>query len=518
MTSRKLPALLAAAGLCLSGTAHANELVVGWAETNDTLNPVTTGKRNVGPILSNIFDTLVWISPDFEVEPLLAESWTVSDDGLTYVFKLREDVTFHDGTPFNAAAVVSNVEYITGENTQSKISLGLLGPCAHAEATGEYEVTFTCDEIYAPLLAQMGEPYLGMQSPAAIEEYGAELGQHPVGTGPFKFVSWTPSQSIVLEKNPDYNWMAASLGHDGPAAIDKITFQIVPNPQSRVQQFQSGQSQVMQQTPGLYWKTLTASGKYTELPVEISGLGIFAPINASLFPTDDILVRKAIMYAVDQKALIQLAEAGVYPPSYTPLSVGMLGHDEDAEGKYPYDPEKAKSLLTEAGWEFDGTTWTKDGKTLSVKITAISGKAHYMAQAQAIQGFLSEIGFDAQFEALNAPAWLDLNIDGGSTLTPSQYIGVDPDALHFWFLPDQYFNWSHWTNDELTDLIYQGRSELDHGKRAAIYQKIQDILLDNAVILPIRQNLDLTLADKSVTGITWSGGGFQYFGAASIAE
>lgn len=506
-------AALAAPALAQSGP----ELIVGWAEPSDTLNPVTTSKRNTGPLMVNIFDTLVWLTPEFEVEPLLATEWSVSEDGLTYTFKLREDVKFHDGTPFNAEAVVANIKYITDPDTKAKISIGLLGPCKEAEATGEFELALSCSKPFAPLLPQLGEPYMGIQSPAAIEKWGADVGQHPTGTGPFKFVSWTPSQSIVLERNDDYNWMAPSLGHEGAPMVSKITFQVVTNPQSRVSQFQSGQSHVMQQTPGLYWKTLSAGGQYNGYEVPISGLGIFAPINAGAFPTDDVNVRKAIMHAVDITGVVQLAEAGVYPINRTPLSAGMLGVTDELAEMYPFSPEKADALLTEAGWSKNGDgIYEKDGKTLSVKVTAIADKAHYKALGQAIQGYLTKAGFDAKLELLTAPAWSAANIAGEMTLTPLQYIGVDPDALYAWFTPEQYFNWSHWSDPELTALLEKGRVEQDTGKRAEIYEEVQRVLLDNAVILPVRQNLDLTMSAKNVKGLTWAGGGFQYFGAVTV--
>lgn len=516
---RKLPLVLAVLGLTISAPAvMAKDLVIGWAEANDTLNPVTTGKRNAGPVLSNIFDTLVWLTPEFELEPLLATEWSVSDDGLTYTFKLREDVKFHDGEPFNAEAVVKNFEYILNPDTQSKISLGLLGSCRTAEAVSEFELKVTCEKPYGALLAQMGEPYLGIQSPKAIEEYGADLGKHPTGTGPFKFVELMADDSVVLEKNPDYAWMAPSLNHEGPPEIDQITFQIVPNPQARVSQFQSGQSQVMQQTPGLHWKTLGASGRFNTYEVPISGLGIFAPINASAFPTDDPAVRKAIMHAVDQTGVVQLAEAGVYPISRTPLTEGLLGYDPSIADNYSYNPEKAVEVLEAAGWTMGDKFWEKDGKTLSLKITAIADKAHYMALAQAIQGYLAAINIDATLEPLAVPAWLAANVAGEMSLTPLQYIAVDPDALRFWFTEDQYFNWSHWTDPAFTALLDKAVATQDPTARAALYKEAQEMLLDAAVVLPIRQNLDLTMSAKNVTGITWSGGGFQYFGATKIAD
>src|SRR5580700_10959489 len=144
------------------------KLTIGWAEPVDSLNPATTGARNVGPIDANIFDTLVWLTPEFEITPHLATKWSVSDDGKTYTFTLREGVTFHD------EAVAANVKYITDKETQSKIALGLLGPCASAAVVDTYTVKFTCTSPYAPFLAQLGEPYLGMQSPKAIAQYGKD--------------------------------------------------------------------------------------------------------------------------------------------------------------------------------------------------------------------------------------------------------------------------------------------------------------------------------------------------------
>jgi peptide/nickel transport system substrate-binding protein len=494
------------------------KLTVGWAEPPDSLNPATTGARNVGPIMANIFDTLVWLTPDFKVTPHLATKWTVSDDGKTYSFTLREDVTFHDGAPFDAAAVVANINYITNKETQSKVSLGLLGPCTSAAATGKYTVEIKCATPYAPFLAQLGEPYLGMQSPKAMEQYGKDLGLHPTGTGPFAFVSYQPSQSVVLKRNESYQWGPAEVAHKGPADIAEITFHIVPNSQARVNEFQSGQSQMMQQTPGVYWIAFQKTGQYTAIPIPIGGMGIFVPINASRFPTDDIAVRKAIQHAIDKKGVVQLAEAGVFPVSNTPLLKGMVGYDASLEDSYPYDPGKAEALLKGAGWTKAGEFWEKGGQRLTLAITAISTVPSYPLLAQAIQGYLRKAGMDAQVTQLAVPAWLAANIKGDMSLTPLQYAGVDPDALHFWFLPGEYFNWSHYTNETLTKLLTQAQQETDREKRIPLYREAQKIIMDQALIMPLRANIDLVMTSKKLTGLTYVGGGFEYFWAAALAE
>lgn len=510
--------VLAIAGAQAQAPNKNAKLTVGWAEPIDTLNPVTTGARNQGPLLVNMFDTLVWLTPDFKVEPLLAKSWTVAPDGKTYSFVLREDVKFHDGTEFDAEAVVANIKYITDKETPAKVSIALLGPCKEAVATGKFTVDLKCATPYAPLLTQLGVPYLGMQSPTAITKYGKDLGLHPTGTGPYAFVSYEPNQSLVVKRNEAYAWNPPSVGHKGPPNIAEIKFQIVPNAQARVSQFQSGQSQMMQQTPGVHWNAMQKMDRFTALPVPITGLGIFAPVNAKRFPTDDIAVRRAIQYAIDKKGVVQLAEAGAIPPSLTPLQPSMTAYDKSLEAMYPFDPAKAEATLKDGGWTKKDGFWEKDGKRLTLTITAISTSTSYPLLAQAMQNYLQKIGMEVNVQQLASPAWLAANINGDMSLTPLQYIGVDADALSNWFTAGQYFNWSHYSNPKLDALFKQGREETDAAKRLPIYQEVQKILMEEAVMLPIRQNIDLVMTSKKLTGVTYSGGGFEYLGAASLAD
>lgn len=494
----------------------AQDLTVGWASPPDVLNPATTGARSVGPLVQTMFETLVWLTPELEVTPGLASKWTTSPDGKKYTFTLKENVKFHDGTPFNAQAVVDNIGYITDKETQSSISLGLLGTCLDAKADSEFVVSFSCSSPYAPFLAQIGEPYLAMQSPTAIEKYGKDLGQHPTGTGPFSFVSYAPNQSLVVKKNPDYQWAPAAAGQTGPAKLDQITFNFIPNDQSRVGALQSGQAQLIQATPGVYYKQF--AGTYSQSENPITGLGIFAPINASKWPTSELEVRQAIMYAVDRSALIQFASAGVFPPRDVPLAKEMLGYDESLSGMYPHDPAKAEQVLTDGGWTKDASGWTKDGKKLSLKLTAISTSPTYPLLAQAIQGDLQKVGIEANVEQMGAAAWTDANVKGDMNMTPLTYVAVDPDALSFWFKPGSFYNWSHYTNDELTALLEKGKSTTDADERAKIYHQAQKIILEQAVLMPIHDSQDLLTYSKKLTGLTYSGGGFESFYGASFTS
>ncbi|MDX6244023.1 MAG: peptide/nickel transport system substrate-binding protein [Frankiales bacterium] len=518
-------ALLAAcgggAGASSSSTPQANTsatLTVAWAEQLATLNPATTGMRDVGPIDTNIFDTLVWLDKNDKATPDLATKWTVSPDGLKYDFDLRSGVKFHDGTPFDAKAVVANIDYITNANTASATSLTLLGPCTKAVELAQYKVELQCTKPYGPLLVQLGEPYLGIQSPTAITKYGKDLGSHPTGTGPFMFESYVPNQKLVLARNPDYQWAPPAVGQNGPAKIAKLVFDIVTDAQARVSEYQSGQAQFMQETPGDFFNKLGSDPANQAVAFPISGMGVFLPIDASAFPTNDVAVRQALLYSVDKTKVIKATDDGAYTVLNTPLAGSLVGYDKSIGDMYSYNPAKAASLLTGAGWAKSNGTWMKGGKKLTIRLTAPSDVSGYPVMVQAIQAQLKDAGMDAVVDLQSTNAWLDDASKTGSTvtMTPSQYVAVDPDALSVWFLPNQYLNWSHYVNPELTALLMQGRAQQSVADRTATYKKAQQLLMQQAVMLPLHENSDLVVMSSKLKGVSYAGGGFEYFYPASL--
>ena len=222
--------------------ASNNTLTIAFPTVVDTFNPAQTGYTATGWIIRDIFDSLVYITPDGKVTPWLATSWKITNGGKTYTFNLRHDVTFQDGTPFDAAAVVYNIQYYENPTTQAKNASGL-GDYVSAKALSKYVFQYNMKAPYSPLLFTFGGWTTGMQSPTALKKYGAQAGNHPVGTGPFMFQSYVRPTTITLVKNPNYHWGPAAVGMTGPAKIDKIVYNVITQPSVLADELMTGQAQ-----------------------------------------------------------------------------------------------------------------------------------------------------------------------------------------------------------------------------------------------------------------------------------
>ncbi|MDB5077922.1 MAG: Peptide/nickel transport system substrate-binding protein, partial [Chloroflexi bacterium] len=453
-----------------------------------------------------------YVTPDGKVTPWLATSWTISNGGKRYVFTLRQGVKFHDGTPFDAAAVVANFKYIVNPNTHSVESITLLGPYQGAKALSKYQVELDLKSPFAPLLTYLSMPIMGFQSPAAIAKYGASLGDHPVGTGPFEFSSYVRPTALTFTRNPDYNWGPPAMHLTGPAKLDKIVYNIITSGQVRVQELQSGQAQIAAGVPPLFFKTLKADPSYQPLYVPIDGSGVYSMINNAAWPTNDAAVRKAILLSIDKVGVIKLSDAGQYAPTWGPLQKGTIGYDSSLDGAYAYNPAKAAQLLTADGWKKVSGIWTKNGKQLTLQITAIAQAGDFTDMATAQQGYLQKAGMVVNVRALAGTAWEASNTSGNFNLTgPLQFSLADPDLLRVMLTPKQFFNWARFDNPEATRMILQAGTLQSQSQRLALYNKAQHIIMDQAAMLPMRYNEDLQLLTSRLHGVVVTKGGFPSY-------
>jgi peptide/nickel transport system substrate-binding protein len=477
------------------------------------IDPHVNASSELGIALSSVYDTLVAQDKDGTFHPSLAESWEISPDGRVYTFRLRPDVTFHDGTPFNAQAVVRNLQRVANPATQSQKAVFLLGPFDHAEAVDDRTVKIVLREPYAPLLDGLSQVYLGMASPTALDKWGDQYQLHQVGTGPFRFVEYQDRQSLTLERNGDYRWAPPFRTHQGPAYLDRVEFRFYPDAATRLPALLSGQVDVIGELP------LTDAGKITQAPggrigdagyelypVAVPGQSVQFFLNTSLAPLDDLRVRQALLYATDRTALVSAVFGPTSPVATGPLSAVTRGADKSLAGRYPFDLDAARRLLSEAGWRDannDGIL-EKNGTPLALKGVLMSW-GELPAIGTILQAQWREAGIDLQLEPLAYPAALEAGRAGTHHLMPFVLSGTDPNLLSNFFHSRNLggFNFAKVNDPEMDAWLDEASREGDWGKRSDLYGQAQQRIMDQAWILPVRDQVNLNAASGRVQGLSY---------------
>ena len=459
-----------------------------------------------GLLDSFMTDSLVCRDPDtMEFKPWLATSWEVSEDGLTWTFHLRNDVKFHDGTPFNAEAVKYNIERILAPETASVEAAARLGPVESVEVVDEYTVAITHESPYAPFLDAFGVLMEPMWSPTALEKYGPdEFPNHLVGTGPFMFKENVPKDHVTVVRNPGYNWPPACVDHTGPAYLDSVTFKWVTEDAVRAGIVKTGEAHVAD-LPAAYVSDYEGDPNYEVVIGYNPGTGLQWVMSTAKPPLDDIKVRQAILHAVERDSINQMLYDGRYLVSYSTLVPGSMCYWEGAETLYPYDLDKANALLEEAGWEMNPSTGIreKDGEPLTMRWTCL----HHEEIGEALQAQLKEIGIDLTPEKVAGPVQIDMATTGDFELMYERQRNTDPMVLEMiWNSKNaptkDYMAWA-WTgfkDERLDELLDKSMEETDVDKRCELYIEAQKIVMENALTLGMFGQPRFWVVDKSVKG------------------
>lgn len=484
------------------------KLVYGLTLSPSGVDPHVNASAELGIPLTSVYDTLVYRNPDSlegsgdQFVPGLAEAWEVSPDGLTVTFRLRRDVTFHDGTPFNAEAVRANIERIVAPSTQSQKAVFLLGPFESIEVIDDYTVAIHLSAPYAPLLDGLAQVYLGMASPAALNKWGVDYQFHQVGSGPFKFVEYIPNDHLTLVRNDAYNWGPSIYDHPGPAYLSEIEFRFFTDPAGRALALEAGDADVMGEMPPLDAARLRQDGRFAILPVAVPGQPLGLMLNTRRPPLDDIRVRQALTLATDRSTIVQAIFGGQSPPASGPLTSATWGYDPSLQTMVPYEPERARALLEEAGWiDTDGDGFReRDGQPLVLEAVLMTwGSVPEVAQL--VQAQWRQVGVDLRTETLAYPAALQAAREGAYHIIPQSFSGSDPDLLWATYHSDEAFNWSKASDPTLDDLLERARSVTDPGQRAELYAQAQQRIMELALLVPIRDPVNLNAAGLNVKNL-----------------
>jgi ABC-type transport system substrate-binding protein len=453
-----------------------------------------------------LYDRLVSFDPAFTIQPQLATSWTTSDDGLAWTFTLREGVTFHDGTAFDADAVVFNIERMV-DRDRNPTNRPLWNPVAGAEAIDAQTVVIRTHEPFSALLNTLAHGSGSIVSPAASERYGDDnLATNPVGTGPFRLASFDPGQEVVLEAFDGF-W------GDAPGA-QRLVFRYVPEASTRISALRTGQVDVIDGVPPQLAVTLQADPNVQLLTVP--GL---RPMGFALMteraPLDDVRVRQALNYAVPKDAIARGVFQGYARPADSPLAFNTTGYARG--GEFAHDPERAAALLDEAGWTMGaGGVRQRDGNRLEFTLYTPEGLFPGDVDiAEVVANSLGEVGVAVNIVKIEraaywdqlrkAPADIDWDI-AQFGFNPSNADGVyHMDSLFTANPPGAAaigaWNIVRYDNPEVDALIATAKAALDPAERDRNLAEAQRIVWEDAPYIWLQVNEIISAARSDVQGV-----------------
>ncbi len=451
-----------------------------------SLDPHGSPSAGANLMLPYLYDSLVYRAPDNTFHPYLAESWEVAPDGLTITMTLRSDVTFHDGTPLTADAVVFTFQRLKEQGRRSPI-YGSFRAVSAIEALDDLTVRFRFERPYAMFFTTLSQPYAGILSPTAVEAAGEAFGQQPVGTGPFKLESWEPGVQVTLVRNPDYAWPPPSIENPGPPYIDKLVFKIIPEATTQVAALQAGEVDIMFVNDPAHIALLEQDPNIRLERTVLHEL-IYLGFNCRKSPFDEPLVRRALSHAINKSEIIEIALDGRGTPAFAPLPPSLPGFDPSLkEYEYAYDLDQARALLEEAGFQqAEDGTWSRDGETLKA-VLLTSTRAPNEAVATVIQGQLKALGIPVEIQQLESAAVRKRTAKGDFDLLLWRYGWSDADALNIFFASSRIGSTNRvaYSNPEVDALLEKGIQEMDPEARARIYVEIQKLIMQDAPWQPL---------------------------------
>ena len=487
--------LLALAALAASGSVLASgNAVLAIYQQPETLDPYNTNTTMTTAVTKTFYEGLYQFDKDLKVKNVLAESHEVSKDGLVYTFKLRSGVKFHDGTDFNAEAVKVNLDRVM--NPENRLLRATqFNRIAKVEAVNAQTLRITLKEPFGPFINSLAHASAAIISPAALKKWGnKDIAFHPVGTGPFEFVEWKQTDSIVGKKFANY-WKK------GYPKIDQVTWKPVLENNTRASMLQTGEADFAYTLPYEQAANLKKVDKI-EVVSTPSIIVRYLAMNVLQKPYDNLKVRQAIAYAINKDALSKVAFGGYAQPAqgFVPTA---LQHGIKMD-PIPYNVAKARELLKEAGYPngFESTLWSAYNNTTSQKVI------------QFVQQQLQQVGIKLQVQALEVgqrTEWVDSWPDPKTAKVRLYYTGWSSStgeadwALRPLFSTEAWApklnNMSFYSNDVVDGGIAKALVSTDEAERATLYKSVQEQLMKDLPRIPLVAEDNLSAHSKRLSGV-----------------
>ena len=477
-------AALAASAASAADGAKIKELRVGQTSDAITLDPQKFNDILTANITKQIYNALVKVDSELKIRPDLAKSWE-NPSNLEWVFHLNQGVKFHNGEELTADDVVYTINRILDPATASS-GIAHVRQVEKVEAVDKYTVKITTKIPFAPLLYSLARYEVAILNEKAVKAGGDTYGQNPVGTGPFKFVEWVRGDHVTLERWDDY--------FEGPAKLDRVVYRGIPEDATRIIELESGGIDLIPANAAAQDYLRLKEDKRFKTYETRAQSTLYVFYNVTVPPFDNKLVRQALNYAVDSQAIIDAVYFGIGKPSVGPIADVIFGFDPTlTEEPYPYDPEKAKELLKEAGLP-QGFTCTLYSDTRSARRNV----------CELVQAYLMEVGVEVKIELLERGAFLSASSKGLKGMGLSGWVGTgDGDgALYSTYHSSGIggVNYFYTSIPELDKAIELGQGTLDPEKRLPYYKEAQAIINEYAPQIFLLQDYTLALSRSNIEG------------------
>ncbi|MBQ8974948.1 MAG: ABC transporter substrate-binding protein [Oscillospiraceae bacterium] len=459
-----------------NSAGHANEITVGIAQDlGDSLDPYQMAAAGTREVMFNVYEGLVKTDSDGNLNEAVASEYSISDDGLTYTFTLREGVKFHNGQTVTAEDVLYSFDTCAATDVDTSL-VAALSNVADKTVSDDGKIVVTLSERDNNFITYVSSVYI-------VPRDYADQSTAPVGTGPFKFVSRSVQQNIILDKNEDY--------YGTPAKLDRVTYKIYANATALVTALDSGSIDLVShltsdQAAGL-------SGEYEVLEGTMNLVQALY-LNNAVAPFDNELVRQALCYAIDVDGLLALTSDG----HGTKVGSSMYPNfgkyfDASLADKYGYDPDKAKELLTQAGY----------ANGFSFKITVPSNYTPHVQTAEAICEQLATVGVTASLDLVEWDTWLERvysNRQFETTVIGFDASSMTADAMLARWMSGSSKNMINYSNPDYDSVMAKAQASTDDGEQTALYKQALEILADTAANVYIQDMADFVAIKTNLKG------------------
>lgn len=463
-------------------------------------------------VMLNIYDPLIWTDQNGELQPGLATAWENNAEGTEFTFTLREDVVFHDGTPFNGDAVKAEFDRIPTLTDGFGASLQIMADYTATTVDGN-TVTVTFASPKPEFLTDLSRMWMAIPSPTAVEAMGDEFDRSPVGTGPFVFSEWAAQDHITLVRNDAYAWGRSFAGNGGPPLVDELVFRVLPEASTRLSGFQTGELDAVEDPPFQQVDSLVGDGTAVLKSYQAPGMPSHMMLNTEKVPTDDPLVREAMILSVNTDELSTAAFAGLQTPASNVIAPTTFAFSPEAASLYSYDIEGANALLDEAGWvdsNGDGIR-EKDGADMTVVYPASPDwEAPYM---ELFAAYLTAVGFSVDLQQLDDAGVFEVANAGEQNIVNMGWISSSPSVLGYVYHSsniDQGSSFTRFVDPALDAAIDGAAAAVDPVERAALYQEAQDIIMGNALAVPLYTYDRVLLLQPTADGWQFDSEGYAW--------